>query len=64
MKPKARSLILQLLLRGVNLVGLNLAAPCEVGTVACSGSPSSTIFAFSPASIRRLIFFVMARSVY
>jgi hypothetical protein len=32
--------------------------------VACSRSASSAIFAFSPASIRRLVFFVIVRSVY
>ncbi len=33
-------------------------------TVACSRTASSAIFAFSPASIRRLVFFVIVRSVY
>ena len=32
--------------------------------MACSRSASSAIFAFSPASIRRLVFFVIVRSVY
>ena len=31
---------------------------------ACSRSASSAIFAFSPASIRRLVFYVIVRSVY
>jgi hypothetical protein len=47
---RPRRLILKLLLPGVNLVGMDLA--------------SSAIFAFSPASIRRLVFFVIVRSVY
>jgi hypothetical protein len=32
--------------------------------VACSRTASSAIFAFNPASIRRLVFFVIVRSVY
>jgi len=55
-----RRLILQLLLPGINLVGMDLRST----TVACSRSASSAIFAFSPASIRRLVFFVIVRSVY
>src|SRR4029077_18976946 len=58
----ARSLILQLLLPSVNLVGMDLVALCKV--VPCSRTASSAIFAFSPASIRRLVFFVIAGSVY
>ena len=60
----ARRLILKLLLPGVNLVGMNLVALRRSVTVACSRSASSAIFAFSPASIRRLVVFVIVRSVY
>jgi hypothetical protein len=55
--------VVKLLLPGVNLVGMDLVALPKV-TVACSRSASSAIFAFSPASIRRLVFFVIVRSVY
>ena len=60
----ARRLILKLLLPGVNLVRMDLVALRKVVTVACSRSASSAIFAFSPASILRLVFFVIVRSVY
>jgi hypothetical protein len=59
-----RRLILKLLLPGVNLVGMHLVALRKVATVACSRSASSAILAFSPASIRRLVFVVIVRSVY
>jgi hypothetical protein len=59
-----RRLILQLLLPGINLVGMDLIPLSRSTTVACSRSASSAIFAFSPASIRRLVFFVIVRSVY
>jgi hypothetical protein len=46
------------------LVGMDLVALCKVRTVPCSRTASSAIFAFSPTSIRRLVFFAIARSIY
>ena len=43
---------------------MDLVALRKAVTVACSRNASIAIFAFSPASIRRLVFFVIVRSVY
>jgi hypothetical protein len=56
----ARSLLQELLLPGVNLVGMRCA---KSDTVACSRSASRAILAFSSASIFRLVLFVIIRSV-
>lgn len=56
-------LIQQLLLPGVNLIGMHLIALGQIGpTVACSLSASSAIFAFSAASIFRLVRLLISRS--
>jgi hypothetical protein len=54
-------LILKLLFPGVDLIGLYLVA--KSATVACSRSASKAIFAFSVASILRLVFCAMFRSI-
>jgi hypothetical protein len=46
------------------LPGANLVRCAESDTVACSRTTSGAIFAFSAASILRLVFFVMVSSVY
>ncbi|WP_445222709.1 hypothetical protein ACKWRH_46480 (plasmid) [Bradyrhizobium sp. Pa8] len=57
-------LVPQLLLPGIDLVRVNLIALARSATVACSRTVSSAIFAFSPASILRLVFVLIMRSVY
>jgi len=59
---RPRRMVQQLLFPRVNLVRMNLVALRRSFIVACSRSASSAIFAFSPASIFRLVF-VMFRSV-
>jgi hypothetical protein len=61
---RPRRLILKLLLPGVNLVGMDLVALRKVRDRRLLPSASSAIFASSPASIPRLVFFVIVRSVY
>jgi hypothetical protein len=60
---RARRVVQQLLLPGVDLVRVNLIATARSATVACSRSVSKAIFAFSAASIFRLDFFIIC-SVY
>ena len=60
----ARRLILKLLLPGLNLVGMDLVALRKVGDRRLLRKASTAIFAFNPASIRRLVSFVIVRSVY
>jgi len=58
-----RRLIEQLLFPRVNLIGVNLITLGQGVTVSCSRNASSAIFAFSAASILRLVLFVIFRSV-
>ena len=46
------------------MVRVNLVVMGQTATVACSRIASRAIFAFSAASILRLVFFVIIRSVY
>jgi len=59
----ARRVLQQLLLPGIDLVGMDLVALGKVATVACSRTASNAIFAFKAPSILRLVF-VMVCSVY
>ena len=54
----------QLFLPSVDLVRMDLVALRNSATVACSRSASRAIFAVSAVSIFRLVFFVIAHSVY
>ena len=60
----ARRLILKLLLPGVNLVGMDLVALRKVGDRRLLPQRLQRDLRLQPASIRRLVFFVIVRSVY